>query len=217
MEQTNFNELFDQWATSYDRTVYDQDGEYSEVFANYDLILKKVATSFKLPKGSKIGDIGVGSGNLTGRLIAEQYNVIGIEPSEEMRKLASRKLPEITIYNGSFLSLPEEVQHMDGFASSYALHHLTDKEKQVSLVDMAKRLKPGGKVVIADTAYRDLTAKKQIFEQVQHNNQVNLLKDLETEYYTLIEVMEQCFIRAGLTFRSEQLNTFVWLFEGEKK
>lgn len=74
--------LFEQWAESYDRSVEGGDEQYRDVFAGYDRILNTVADK----AGRVVLEFGVGTGNLTKKLLERGKTVYGIEPSAPMRK-----------------------------------------------------------------------------------------------------------------------------------
>ncbi|MED0672139.1 class I SAM-dependent methyltransferase [Aneurinibacillus aneurinilyticus] len=214
--EVQFNHVFEQWASEYDRTVVDTNGEYAEVFEGYEQILREVAQELKLPAKSKILEIGVGTGNLTRLLLSEGWRVFGIDPSPDMRSIASRKLPDFTIEDGHFLSVPESIGRVDGIVSTYAFHHLTDEQKMRAIQQLVDRLNENGMVVFADTAYADEKAKQAIHEKVKEQKAFALLEDLRTEYYPLVSTMKHIFQEAGLDFFARPLNKYVWLFVGKK-
>lgn len=77
---TEFNGLFDEWAHTYDSFVQGEDIQYKEVFAHYEDILEDVVNkSF-----GNVLEFGVGTGNLTNKLLLAGRTVYGIEPSREM-------------------------------------------------------------------------------------------------------------------------------------
>lgn len=211
MSVARFNERFDQWAATYDETVTDPTGEYAEVFAGYSRILARVADEVALPPGSVVVEIGVGTGNLTRELLARGYRVIGVEPSREMRQQAKRKLPDLDLRDGDFLHLPLSDERVAAFVSTYAFHHLTDEEKETALTQMAARLAPGGKVVFADTVFASEEERQACIEEARRKGHVHLLRDLETEFYPTLPVLETLYRRAGFAVSCERLNRYVWL------
>ena len=104
---TEFNGLFDEWAHTYDSFVQGEDIQYKEVFAHYEDILEDVVNkSF-----GNVLEFGVGTGNLTNKLLLAGRTVYGIEPSREMRMIAKEKLPkEFSITEGDFLSFEVQIQ-----------------------------------------------------------------------------------------------------------
>jgi putative AdoMet-dependent methyltransferase len=208
-----FLHVFKEWADSYDDTVSGRDPEYEEVFANYEQILDEVASR----AFGTVVEFGVGTGNLTKRLIARNLKVYAVEPSQEMRAIAKRKLPQITLLDGDFLMFPTIDEPIHTFTSTYAFHHLTDEEKDKAIALYSELLAPGGKVVFGDTVFEDENARAQIMEEAKTAGHFRLLNDLQTEYYTTHDVLRASFKKHGFREpRFIRLNKFVWLFEAEK-
>ena len=88
---------FNEWAPSYDEDVHDETHEGSWIFEHHETILDKVVEYCELSENSysTVLDIGVGTGNLVSRFLERGLTVIGIDPSEEMRKICTVKIPEI--------------------------------------------------------------------------------------------------------------------------
>lgn len=207
-----FNELFDQWSHSYDNTVSGNDPEYEDVFIHYEEILSKVA---KAASGTVV-EFGVGTGNLTRKLLNEGLNVYGMEPSEGMRKIAQEKLPEVIILDGDFLNFPNISEQIDTFVSTYAFHHLTDEEKGEAIEKYSHLLKDGGRIVFADTVFATEEAKKEMIHEAKQKNFHRLAMDLESEYYTTIPILQDLFNQNGFDVSFAKLNPFVWFIEAKK-
>ncbi|KON85488.1 SAM-dependent methyltransferase [Sporosarcina globispora] len=206
-----FVELFDHWAESYDQSVIGKDLEYKEVFLNYEHILKEVAN---LVSGNVI-EFGVGTGNLTQKLLEKGANVTGIEPSSAMREKASEKLSNVPLLNGDFLDFQIN-SPIDAFVSTYAFHHLKDTEKAQAITKYSSLLSKGGKVVFADTVFKSEEDKQSVIKEAKKNHFFSLAQDLETEYYTTIPVLDEIFQSNGFSVQFKQLNRFVWLIHALK-
>lgn len=206
-----FNALFDDWADSYDETVEKTDGEYSDVFKNYNEILNETVKHISKFRGAKVLDIGAGTGNLTDIAAKAGYNVVGIEPNSKMREIASNKYPFERFLAGTFLSLPINDNSVDAIINSYAFHHLTDEEKEDAVKLFKLKLKKDGTVVIADTMYPSEEYKKAIMEEAAEKNYKNLLHDLKTEFYTTHEVLTNIFEKEGFKVSYQQMNKYVWI------
>jgi ubiquinone/menaquinone biosynthesis C-methylase UbiE len=111
----------------------------------------------QIVQGDTVLDVGCGTGTLAievqQRLDATGH-VFGIDPAPEQlararAKAARRKLP-IDFRAGVIESLPFPDQSLDVVLSTIMLHHLPDDLKQQGLVEIARVLKPGGRLVIAD-------------------------------------------------------------------
>lgn len=215
-DEVFFNELFDQWAEDYDEAVSGGNEEYREVFEGYPRILEAVSDLLALPKGSVVMEFGVGTGNLTSLLQKSGYRVIGIEPSAAMREKAKAKLPDLELYDGHFMQVPDSLPSVDAMVSTFAFHHLTDEMKDCALRDLANRLNAGGKIVFADTVFRDEQAKLAMQQEAEERGYHELASDLKREFYTTVGRLEQAFQQAGFTVQFKQLNRFVWLITAEQ-
>ncbi|UOY94099.1 class I SAM-dependent methyltransferase [Ectobacillus sp. JY-23] len=209
---TEFNQLFDEWAHTYDSFVAGEDDEYKEVFSNYEAILNDVVAK----STGTVLEFGVGTGNLTNKLLEAGHLVYGIEPSKEMRAIAKQKLPKhVSVSEGDFLNfhVPEQV---DTIVSTYAFHHLLDEEKNTAVEKYGQMLKKGGKIVFADTIFINQEAFDKTVEEAITKGYHNLAKDLQSEYYTRIPVMETIFTNNGFTVTFTRYNHFVWIMEAVK-
>ena len=140
----------------------------------------------KLPKGSRILDVGCGIGG-SSRILAKHYgfNVTGITISSAQVKRAN----ELTPYelNCDFkvmdaLDLKFEDGEFDGIWSVEAGAHMNDKNKFAD--EMLRTLRPGGYLAFADWNSRDLKAKppsffekiilNQLLEQWVHPNFISI-------------------------------------------
>jgi len=130
----------------------------------------------KLPKGSRILDVGCGIGG-SSRILAEYYgfNVTGITISTAQVKRARELTP-----NG----LNCHFQVMDAVWSVEAGAHMNDKNRFAD--EMLRTLRPGGYLALADWNSRDLESYppsffeklvlKQLLEQWVHPNFISINK-----------------------------------------
>lgn len=207
-----FIDTFERWADHYDRSVHGESPEYREVFRDYDLILDEVA---KQAEGTVL-EFGVGTGNLSAKLLNSGLTVFGVEPSEKMRAKAHDKLPDLKLSDGDFLDFPETDQPVDTIVSSYAFHHLTDEEKGDAITKYNRLLPVHGKIVFADTLFENDVAKRQLWRWASVHGFANLLKDLQTEYYSLVPDLDRMLRYRHFVPHFRQLNKFVWLIIAEK-
>lgn len=206
-----FNALFDDWADDYDRTIASDHGEYIEVFRNYNEILNETVRHIAKFRGAKVIDLGAGTGNLTDVSSKFGYYTVGIEPNSKMLDIAKEKYPSIEFLPGTFLSMPVNDHSADAITNSYAFHHLTDEEKSIAAKLFKAKLKDDGVVVIADTMYETLDAKRSIIDEAHENGHFALENDLKTEYYTTHESLTRIFENEGFTVSFQQMNKFVWI------
>lgn len=207
-----FIQLFDEWAESYDETVLGADPEYAEVFSNYDLILQTVANG----ANGIVLEFGVGTGNLTEKLMARGLEVYGIEPAKMMRKEAKMKLPSLVLFEGDFLSYSLPIDKADTIVSTYAFHHLNDKEKEQALKQYYEILNANGKVLFADTLFESSKTKQKAIQNAKSKNYNKLAEDLMTEYYTTIPSLKEMMERIGFQVSFKKMNPFVWIIDAVK-
>ncbi|TGB03994.1 class I SAM-dependent DNA methyltransferase [Halobacillus salinus] len=207
-----FIDLFDQWASSYDDTVAGKDPEYKEVFEGYEEMLQQLADLSISP----VMEFGVGTANLTRKMVDQNKVVIGIEPSNGMRRIAIVKCPEAAIYEGDFLKYPPLQTPIRSIVSSFAFHHLNKQEKAQAIEKFHLQLEPGGEVTFVDTLFRDAEHKQQLIEKAEKEGFHNLAKDLQEEYYPYLEEIQEAFLHQGFEVSVKQLNQYAWLIQAKK-
>ncbi|MBN6887788.1 putative AdoMet-dependent methyltransferase [Cytobacillus horneckiae] len=207
-----FIELFEEWAKTYDDTVTGHDEEYKDVFLYYDKLLQEVADRAE----GNVLEFGPGTGNLTAKVVARGLSITGVEPSKSMREIAVVKLEgRANIINGDFMHFIVDEQ-IDTIISSYAFHHLTDKEKAEAIELYGKLLPAGGKIVFADTMYENVEAYKKAIADATEKGYHNLAEDLQREYYTTIPILREMMVNNGFSVSFNRCNDFVWIMEGVK-
>ncbi|MUK88784.1 methyltransferase domain-containing protein [Ornithinibacillus sp. L9] len=208
-----FIDIFEDWAEDYDHAVSGHDPQYKAVFADYENILHEVA---KASYGNVL-EFGVGTGNLTDKLLQAGLQVTGIEPSPAMREIVREKLPEIEVVDGDFITFPNPTIEIDTIVSSYAFHHLNDVEKEQAVRQFAEMLPVGGKIVFADTMFESNVVKENIIHDSMQKGYTDLVDDLNREYYPIIDDIRNIFERSHFDISFKQMNDFVWLIIANKK
>lgn len=101
-----------------------------------------------IQKGEQAADIGAGTGFIAEGLILKGLRVVAVDQSEAMLDELKKQFDGIDCRLGNEDNLPissETVSH--AFANMY-LHHV--ENPPVAIKEMARIVKPGGKVVITD-------------------------------------------------------------------
>jgi ubiquinone/menaquinone biosynthesis C-methylase UbiE len=117
----------------------------------------RAATMARLHPGEAVLDVGCGTGTLAleaKRHVGQAGRVAGVDPSQEQiarahAKAARRHLP-IDFQIGVIEQLPFPDQTFDVVFSTLMMHHLPASLKRQGLAEIARVLKPGGRLVIAD-------------------------------------------------------------------
>jgi putative AdoMet-dependent methyltransferase len=137
---------YDQRAAIHDEHVLSGTPEYKD----YDAALALTVQWLAPISGEKGLDIGTGTGNLAGRLMASGALMAGIDQSKEMLKQCQRKFPAMETKLGNFLALPYLDSRFDFAVSTFAFHHLTENQQILALEEMRRVLKPHGRICITD-------------------------------------------------------------------
>lgn len=181
---------FDNWANSYDEDVA-KDITNVKMYKNYEYILDSVYKLVKNinKKDVSILEIGVGTGNLAGRFLEENYNIIGIDQSREMLNVAKQKYSKLKVRLGEFLKIPFNDKSFDVIVSTYAFHHLNNEEKSMAIKEMIRVLKDGGKIVVGDLMFKDETDKQKVMKKLSAKQ----IEEINQEYYSNIDFLTNEF------------------------
>jgi ubiquinone/menaquinone biosynthesis C-methylase UbiE len=200
-------EEFDRWARTYDETVRSESWGFEE----YDRILDRVVEVSRAGPGSRVLEIGVGTGNLSARFLAAGAVLLGVEPSVQMRRVASEKLPGLALVDGHFEDLSRVQGEFDAAASTYALHHVPDAVKRSVLAKLVGLLRPGGRLVIADLAFRDAVAREQTRRAFLERGLRERWAEVEEEHWADLDQVTPVFEDLAAYVQVEQLTGLVWL------
>ncbi|MEJ7838770.1 MAG: methyltransferase domain-containing protein [Thermomicrobiales bacterium] len=101
--------------------------------------------------GSKVLDVGCGTGVLAEALVNEGYAVTGLDPFQGMLKHVKQRVPELETVHGSGENLPFADDTFDFTYCVAVMHHVAEKGNVLStLKEMARVTKPGGKIMVWD-------------------------------------------------------------------
>ena len=122
---------------------------------------QKTVTLAQLQPGEQVLDVGCGTGTLArevARRVGRTGHVAGIDPSAQQiaqaRAQAARRNLPIDFQLGVIEQLPFPDQTFDMVFSTLMMHHLPAPLKRQGLAEIARVLKPGGRLVIADFTHK---------------------------------------------------------------
>ena len=166
-------------ANDYDNDVID---ESHPIRAGYREALNWLGSL--VPSGSSVLDLGSGTGNTILALPAD-CRVTAVDISDKMldiakSKLASRNVEYIKTDLLEFFNL-QPVRSYDAIVSSYAIHHLTDIEKESLFSSIHSAIKPGGRAVFVDLMYRNADQRQKLLEK--YRNTPDVYESFEEEFY----------------------------------
>ncbi|HEA83726.1 MAG TPA: class I SAM-dependent methyltransferase [Thermodesulfobacterium geofontis] len=139
---------FDKIAKVYDSWYTTKTGSYVDK-TEKELVLSLL----KIKKGFSL-DLGCGTGNYTLELHKKGFEVIGLDSSKEMLKVARKKVPELLFINGDAYFLPFKDQVFNLVVSITMFEFI--KEPTKVMKEIYRVLKPGGEVLIGTMNGRSL-------------------------------------------------------------
>jgi putative AdoMet-dependent methyltransferase len=187
---------FDQWASDYDADVVESDKAGSFPFAGYLRLMNEVFEIVNATPRSKVLDLGFGTGVLTQKFYEAGHVVTGVDFSEKMCAIAGERMPGARLICADFAEgLPASLhgETFDAIVSTYAFHHILERQKARRIRELMKALKPGGTIVIGDISFANKADKdycEQTFSDLWDEQESYIVfEDLLAE----IEDLKPCF------------------------
>ena len=134
----------------YDRAA----GAYDRRWAGYvDTTLGLLAEHARIRPDERVLDVGCGTGTFARRLVDANpaQSVVGVDVSPGMLAHARRKLgsaPNVRLAEAQAEALPFSAAAFDVVVSASALHYVGRPD--MALAEMARVLRPGGRLVVLD-------------------------------------------------------------------
>jgi demethylmenaquinone methyltransferase / 2-methoxy-6-polyprenyl-1,4-benzoquinol methylase len=98
--------------------------------------------------GSRALDVATGTGDLAIALRERGADVVGIDFAEKMLEIARQKAPEIDFRTGNALALDFPDDEFDAATVGFGARNFDDLDR--GLAEMARVVKPGGRVVVLE-------------------------------------------------------------------
>lgn len=133
----------------FDRVAEQWDNMREDLFS--ERVRRKAFSSVDLRAGQLAADIGAGTGFITEGLVQKGIEVIAVDQSEAMLEIMKKKFfhfGKIYYRLGVAESLPIPNESVHYCFANMCLHHVDSPQQAIS--EMARILRPGGKVVITD-------------------------------------------------------------------
>jgi putative AdoMet-dependent methyltransferase len=170
-------------AADYDRDVRN---EADPIRTGYREVLLWVVQRARITSSSRVLELGSGTGNLSA-LIASCGELVSVDVSENMEAVAKPKVQHLT--NRRFIKadilevFTQELGKFDAVISTYAVHHLTDQEKQRLFELVFGRLLPGGRAVFGDLMVLSSSEKEAQIQQYLAKGDQGTAQAIREEFF----------------------------------
>lgn len=208
----------DKFQHDLDAETYDMDvrDESNPVRTGYRQTLNWVAHVSNGHNPKRILEMGSGTGALT-RLLKNYVTIVCVDASAKMMELARGKLGNsnnIQYSSCDFLEYfdlhADHTGKFDMLVSTYALHHLTETEKEIFFQKAHAILEPDGRMVIGDLMFFDPNKKKEIFQQYEAESRKELITEIEEEYFWDISLSKNVLSKLGFSCQEFQFSQLSW-------
>ncbi|MEN6407104.1 MAG: class I SAM-dependent methyltransferase [Thermoguttaceae bacterium] len=163
----------------------------------------------ELPKGSRILEIGTGTGHFALAAAQAGYRVRALDISPAMLQFAQQRaqaagVTDVEFCKAGFLTFASDPAEFDAAVSVAVLHHLPDVWKAVALCKIHRALKPGGRFVLRDVVFssKDRDPRRQfdaVVDAAPPSMRPEFTVHIAKEYSTFDWIMEGLLTRAGFT------------------
>jgi SAM-dependent methyltransferase len=103
--------------------------------------LSELAAGCRLRPGTRVADLGAGTGKLTRQLVALGADVVAIEPAAGMRHRLEAEVPGVTVLDGTAEDIPLPDASVDVVTAGQAFHWFDTHQ---ALDEIARVLRPAG-------------------------------------------------------------------------
>lgn len=189
--------IFDKEAKIYDEWYKSKLGNFVD-----EVETRCVFDLFKAKKSMKVLDVGCGTGNFSIKLAKMGCEVVGIDVSEEMLKVAEAKVREeglnIKFYKMDAHQMEFEDNTFDGVLSVTAFEFLKEPEKAIE--EIFRVLKPNGQLLIGTINKNSKWGEMYLSKDFQENTvfkyanfkTIEDMKSYKKEY--LVDIKECLFV-----------------------
>ncbi|RAP78112.1 MerR family transcriptional regulator [Paenibacillus montanisoli] len=178
---------FDRLAAEFDRSSAKHSAGSALSQKEYETALDFVVQWIAPKPGEQGIDIGTGTGNLAGKLLAQGALMSAVDQSKEMLARCREKFPGITAKLGNAMALPYTDKQFAFIVSAFALHHLDARQQLLALAEMDRVLMPAGRICVAGLMMDGRTTAIPELDSTKHpTDRGNLLEWFRNRDYITV-------------------------------
>ena len=98
--------------------------------------------------GARVLDAGCGTGSQLAEIAGRGFDVVGLEPAIEMRRIAIKANPGVEIGSGSITAMPFPDASFDVVIALEVLRYLPETDNDLAWKEMLRVLRPGGALIV---------------------------------------------------------------------
>jgi len=194
-----------------DAADYDDDvrNEADPIRTGYQDVLRWVVQQAQITSTSRVLELGSGTGNLSA-LIASCGELVSVDVSEKMEAMARCKVRHLA--NRRFIKadilevFSQELGNFDAVISTYAVHHLTELEKQRLFALVRDHLLPSGAAVFGDLMVQNGSEKEEKIQHYLAKGDRATAQDISEEFFWSLDTAIADLKRLGFKVRTERFS-----------
>jgi len=133
---------------------------------------------------SKVLDAGCGAGIPIAKMLAEHFDVIGVDFSKAQIELAKKNVPNVHFFCQDMTELDFPDESLDGICSYYAIIHIPREEHEGLLINFHRMLRTGGIALLClgagdlpDEIEEDFLGTRMYWSHYNSDTYLKMLKD----------------------------------------
>jgi len=200
----------DDEAADYDNDVRN---EGDPIRTGYREVLRWVVQQAQITPTSRVLELGSGTGNLS-ELIASCGELVSVDVSENMETIAKGKMRHLA--NRRFIKadilevFTQELGEFDAVISTYAVHHLTDQEKQQLFALVFDRLLPNGSAVFGDLMVQNSSEREEEIQKYLAKGDPATAQAISEEFFWSLDTAIDDLKRLGFKVRAERFSDLAY-------